>query len=38
MLLPNPSNGWRSSSSRLLALYSFLFVAWSGILLGFLYW
>ncbi|MFS2161263.1 sensor histidine kinase [Pseudomonas sp. Pseusp122] len=38
MSLPNPSNGWRSSSSRLLALYSFLFVAWSGILLGFLYW
>jgi hypothetical protein len=29
MSLPNPSKGWRSSSSRLLALYSSLFVAWS---------
>lgn len=38
MLLPNPSNGWRSSTSRLLALYSSLFVAWSAILLGVLYW
>ncbi|CAM3188860.1 two-component sensor histidine kinase [Pseudomonas floridensis] len=38
MSLPNPSNGWRSSSSRLLALYSSLFVAWSAILLGVLYW
>ncbi|RMQ50888.1 Sensor histidine kinase [Pseudomonas cichorii] len=38
MSLPNPSKGWHSSSSRLLALYSFLFVAWSGILLGVLYW
>ncbi|MEE4089172.1 HAMP domain-containing sensor histidine kinase [Pseudomonas viridiflava] len=38
MSLPNPSNGWRSSSSRLLALYSTLFVAWSAILLGVLYW
>src|SRR5471030_1137750 len=38
MSLLNPSKGWRSSSSRLLALYSFLFVAWSGILLGVLYW
>ncbi|UFH48090.1 sensor histidine kinase [Pseudomonas sp. KNUC1026] len=37
MSLPNPSKGWRSSSSRLLALYSFLFVAWSSILLGVLY-
>ena len=38
MSLPNPSKGWRSSSSRLLALYSFLFVAWSCILMGVLYW
>ncbi|MCD5995490.1 HAMP domain-containing histidine kinase [Pseudomonas sp. CDFA 602] len=38
MLLPNPSKGWRSSTSRLLALYSSLFVAWSAILLGVLYW
>lgn len=38
MSLPNPSEGWRSSTSRLLALYSSLFVAWSGILLGVLYW
>ncbi|MDB6051047.1 MAG: sensor histidine kinase [Pseudomonas sp.] len=38
MSLLNPSKGWRSSSSRLLALYSFLFVAWSGILMGVLYW
>ncbi|WP_296252427.1 sensor histidine kinase [Pseudomonas sp. UBA4194] len=38
MSLPNPSKGWRSSSSRLLALYSFLFVAWSSILLGVLYY
>ncbi|MBP1147863.1 signal transduction histidine kinase [Pseudomonas sp. PvP027] len=38
MSLPNPSNGWRSSTSRLLALYSSLFVAWSVILLGVLYW
>ena len=37
MSLPNPSKGWRSSSSRLLALYSFLFVAWSSILIGVLY-
>ena len=37
MSLPNPSKGWRSSSSRLLALYSFLFVAWSCILMGVLY-
>ncbi|MEQ7922185.1 HAMP domain-containing sensor histidine kinase [Xanthomonas sp. WHRI 1810A] len=36
--MPNPSKGWRSSSSRLLALYSFLFVAWSSILMGVLYW
>ncbi|OFJ44651.1 two-component sensor histidine kinase [Pseudomonas koreensis] len=36
-LLP-PSKDWRSSSSRLLALYSFLFVAWSAILMGVLYW
>ena len=38
MSSPNPSKGWRSSSSRLLALYSFLFVAWSSILLGVLYY
>jgi len=38
MSLPNPSEGWRSSSSRLLALYSFLFVAWSSILMGVLYY
>ncbi|PCR93371.1 sensor histidine kinase [Pseudomonas sp. FW215-R2] len=37
MSLPNPSDGWRSSSSRLLALYSSLFVAWSGILMGVMY-
>ncbi|KTC35265.1 histidine kinase [Pseudomonas sp. ABAC61] len=34
----NPSKGWRSSSSRLLALYSTLFVAWSCILMGVLYY
>jgi len=38
MSLPNPSKGWRSSSSRLLALYSALFVAWSGILMGVMYY
>ena len=38
MSLPNPSNGWRSSSSRLLALYSSLFVLWSGILIGVMYY
>ena len=32
------SDGWRSSSSRLLGLYSLLFVAWSCALLGVLYW
>ncbi|MEZ1314610.1 HAMP domain-containing sensor histidine kinase [Pseudomonas fluorescens] len=37
MSLPNPSKGWRSSSSRLLALYSSLFVLWSGILMGVMY-
>ncbi|QAY86751.1 sensor histidine kinase [Pseudomonas arsenicoxydans] len=37
MSLLNPSNGWRSSSSRLLALYSSLFVLWSGILMGVMY-
>ncbi|AVX88819.1 MULTISPECIES: sensor histidine kinase [Pseudomonas] len=37
MSLPNPSDGWRSSSSRLLALYSSLFVAWSAILMGVMY-
>lgn len=38
MSLLNPSKGWRSSSSRLLALYSALFVAWSGILMGVMYY
>jgi signal transduction histidine kinase len=38
MSLLNPSNGWRSSSSRLLALYSSLFVIWSGILMGVMYY
>ncbi|MFZ5959352.1 sensor histidine kinase [Pseudomonas sp. QL9] len=38
MSLPNPSRGWRSSSSRLLALYSFLFIAWGCLLMGTLYW
>ena len=38
MSLLNPSKGWRSSSSRLLALYSSLFVAWSSILMGVLYY
>ncbi|MFJ4371069.1 sensor histidine kinase [Pseudomonas japonica] len=37
MPLPNPHKGWSSSTSRLLALYSFLFVAWSSILMGVLY-
>ena len=37
MPLPNPSKGWSTSTSRLLALYSFLFVAWSSILMGVLY-
>lgn len=32
------SDGWRSSSSRLLGLYSLLFVAWCSVLLGVLYW
>ncbi|BAP45945.1 HAMP domain-containing histidine kinase [Pseudomonas sp. LJDD11] len=38
MSLANLPKGWRSSSSRLLALYSTLFVAWGSILLGVLYW
>ena len=38
MSLLNPSKGWRSSSSRLLALYSSLFVAWSGLLMGVMYY
>lgn len=38
MSLLNPSKGWRSSSSRLLALYSTLFVAWSCLLLGVMYY
>ena len=32
------SNQWRSSSSRLLGLYCVLFVAWSSVLLGVMYW
>ncbi len=32
------TEGWRSSSSRLLGLYSLLFVAWSSVLLGVMYW
>ncbi|HAI48251.1 MAG TPA: two-component sensor histidine kinase, partial [Stenotrophomonas sp.] len=32
------SDQWRSSSSRLLGLYCLLFVAWSSILLGVMYW
>jgi signal transduction histidine kinase len=38
MSLLNPSKGWRSSTSRLLALYSALFVTWSCILMGGLYY
>ncbi|MFL1516143.1 sensor histidine kinase [Pseudomonas prosekii] len=38
MSLLNPYKGWRSSSSRLLALYSSLFVAWSAILMGVMYY
>ncbi|KQN42206.1 histidine kinase [Pseudomonas sp. Leaf48] len=38
MSLPNPSKGWRSSSSRLLALYSSLFVIWSASLMGVMYY
>lgn len=38
MSLLNPSKGWRSSSSRLLALYSSLFVTRSCILMGVLYY
>src|SRR2546427_471952 len=33
----NPDQ-WRSSSSRLLGLYCILFVAWSSLLLGVMYW
>jgi signal transduction histidine kinase len=36
-LLTTPKD-WHSSSSRLLALYSFLFVAWSCLLMGVLYY
>ncbi|WP_312238746.1 ATP-binding protein [Stenotrophomonas sp.] len=32
------SDQWRSSSSRLLGLYCVLFVAWSSVLLGVMYW
>lgn len=32
------SDHWRSSSSRLLGLYCVLFVAWSSVLLGVMYW
>lgn len=38
MSLLNPSKGWRSSSSRLLALYSALFVVWSCLLMGVMYY
>ncbi|AZE49489.1 Sensor histidine kinase [Pseudomonas chlororaphis] len=38
MSLPTPCERWRSSSSRLLALYSFLFVTWGCILMGVLYY
>lgn len=38
MSLLNPSKGWRSSSSRLLTLYSALFVVWSGLLMGVMYY
>ena len=38
MSLLNPAKGWRSSSSRLLALYSALFVIWSAILMGVMYY
>lgn len=33
-----PPDQWRSSSSRLLGLYCILFVAWSSLLLGVMYW
>ncbi|WP_349984916.1 sensor histidine kinase [Stenotrophomonas sp. WHRI 8082] len=32
------TEGWRSSSSRLLGLYCMLFIAWSSVLLGVMYW
>ncbi len=32
------TDGWRSSSSRLLGIYCLLFVAWSSVLLGVMYW
>lgn len=38
MSFRNLSNGWSSSTSRLLALYSTLFVVWSGVLMGGLYY
>ncbi len=38
MLLPNPAKGWRFCGNRLLALYSFLFVVWGCILIGWLYY
>ena len=38
MSFPNLSEGWRSSSSRLLALYSLLFVLWCAVLMGGMYW
>jgi signal transduction histidine kinase len=38
MSLLTPSKGWSSSTSRLLALYSTLFVIWSGVLMGGLYY
>lgn len=38
MSSPRPAEGWRSSSSRLLGLYSLLFILWSGLLVGGMYW
>ncbi|UWF50769.1 HAMP domain-containing histidine kinase [Pseudomonas sp. N3-W] len=38
MSLPNLSKGWSSSTSRMLALYSALFVIWSCVLMGGLYY
>jgi len=32
------TESWRSSSSRLLGIYCLLFVAWSSVLLGVMYW
>ncbi|WDS37757.1 HAMP domain-containing sensor histidine kinase [Pseudoxanthomonas sp.] len=38
MSFPNLSEGWRSSTSRLLALYSLLFATWCCLLMGVMYW